>query len=151
MRWLVDGRPFSLPDATHDGSVSQFGGVHEHISISPVTMAQIESLARAKKVEWKVCNDEYTATVEELDDLRNFLIKLKTPAAVLSKSIEPEDTSGLLCKSAFPNSMTIKEKLKELDRCYSDALLRPEEYQRRRTELLEQQMNTPSSIPAVHE
>jgi len=69
------------------------------------------------------------------------------PAEVSPRSSEPKDTGGLPCKSDFPNSMTITEKIKELDQCYSDALLRPEEYQRRRAELLEQQANPPSSNP----
>jgi hypothetical protein len=106
-------------------------------------MAQIERLARAKKVEWKVCNDEYTATDEELQDLRTFLIKMKDPSSVLSapKAIEPRDAGGSLGKSSLPNSMTIEEKLQELDRRYRNALLLPEEYQRQRAELLEQQRN----------
>lgn len=45
--------------------------------------------------------------------------------------------------------MPIEEQLKELDQCYSDALLRLEEYQRRRTELLEQQRIPPSSIHSI--
>ena len=77
IKWLIDGRPLSLPEATHDGSVSSSGGVVETLTISSVSMKQIELMARAKKIEFKVCNDEYSVSTEELEDLRTFFSKIK--------------------------------------------------------------------------
>lgn len=74
--WLVDGKPFQLPQPTHDGRVHS-GYVIEFLVISPVTINQIEQLAQAKKVEFKVCNDEYTANTTEMNDFRVFLSKLR--------------------------------------------------------------------------
>jgi hypothetical protein len=75
--WLLDGRPFLLPEATRDGSLSSSGGVVETLNISPISMQQLELMARAKKIEFKVCNDEYSASPEELQDLRAFFSKIK--------------------------------------------------------------------------
>lgn len=75
-------------------------------------------------------------------------LRRQSPSASPPVEVSP-GSSGLPCNSAFPNSMTIEEQLKELDQCYSDALLRLEEYQRRRAELLEQQriLGIPPTAP----
>jgi hypothetical protein len=51
--------------------------VVETLYISPLSMKQLELMARAKKIEFKVCNDEYSASPEELLDLRTFFSKMK--------------------------------------------------------------------------
>ncbi len=84
--WLVDDKPFQLPQPIHDGSVGS-GYVLEFLIIAPVTLKQIEQLARAKKVEFKVCNDEYTATTNEMDDFRVFLSKLREAAPKKSRKL----------------------------------------------------------------
>jgi hypothetical protein len=77
--WLVDDKPFQLPQPTHKGSVGS-GYVIEQLIIANVPIKQIEQLAQAKKVEFKVCNDEYMATTEEVKDFGIFFSKLRESA-----------------------------------------------------------------------
>jgi len=74
--WLVDDKPFKLSKAIHDGSTGS-GYVLEHVIIRGVTVKQIEQLARAKKIEFKICTDEYVATSQEVEDFRVFLLKIR--------------------------------------------------------------------------
>jgi hypothetical protein len=78
-QWLVDDQPFQLPQPNHYGSVGS-GYVSEYLVIDQVPLKKIEQLAQAKKVEFKLCNDEYTATTEEVKDFGIFLSKLHASA-----------------------------------------------------------------------
>jgi hypothetical protein len=46
------------------------------LTIKPVSIEQIKQLSQAKKVEFKVCNDEFTATSEEVQDFGTFFSRL---------------------------------------------------------------------------
>jgi hypothetical protein len=78
-QWLVDDQPFPLPQPKHGGSVGA-GYVAEYVMIHHVPLKKIEQLAQAKKVEFKICNDEYTATTEEVKDFGIFLSKFQASA-----------------------------------------------------------------------
>jgi hypothetical protein len=75
--FLLDNKKFSLPGATHDGSVTASGLVVEYVRIRSLTMKQIEEMAQSKKIEYKICNDEYTVTPEDMRDIRTFYTKMK--------------------------------------------------------------------------
>ena len=77
--WLADDKSLWLPQPIHNAQIGA-GFVIETLLIAPVTIEQIEQLAQAKKVEFRVCNDEYEATAEEMNDLRDFLLKLSQSA-----------------------------------------------------------------------
>lgn len=70
--WLADGVPVPLPESTHKGSVGN-GHVIEQIQISPIDMQHLKQLARARQVEYKICNDEYKVTAAEMEDIRAVL------------------------------------------------------------------------------
>jgi hypothetical protein len=55
---LIDGKPAPLGVSTHDGDVAT-GGVVEHI-IVPVPLATRLRMAKASKIEVRVCRDEMT-------------------------------------------------------------------------------------------
>jgi hypothetical protein len=76
-KWLSDGRPLSLPEAPHDGSVSSAGGVVETRTMSSVSRNQIALRARAQKIACKGCNAEYSVSTAALEDLRPFFSKRK--------------------------------------------------------------------------
>jgi hypothetical protein len=68
---LADGKPVELPPSKHEGTVGR-GFVVEHISITiPFNIA--EQLSKCEKVEFKLCNTEFTLTKEEVQDLRTFV------------------------------------------------------------------------------
>lgn len=69
--WLVDDEPFPMPSGKHDGSVGR-GYVLEFLNISPITGMQVAQLGSAKRIEYKVCNDEYLVTPSEMQDLARF-------------------------------------------------------------------------------
>jgi hypothetical protein len=77
--WFADNKSLRLPQPTHKAQIGP-GFVIETLMIAPVTIEQIEQLAQAKKVEFRVCNDEYEATAEEMTDLHVFLSKMRDPA-----------------------------------------------------------------------
>lgn len=70
--WLVDDKPLGLPQPTHKGSIRS-GFVVEYLIIAPVPLSALQQMAAAKKVEFKVCNDEFTLNKEEMADLRKFV------------------------------------------------------------------------------
>jgi len=50
--------------------------VLESLFIEPISIKQFEPIARAQKIEFKVCNDEYEATPDKLEDIRDFYSKV---------------------------------------------------------------------------
>lgn len=75
--WLADGVPVDVPDSLHDGSVVS-GGVLEQI-VQPLTLETMRTLASATTVEYKICNDEYTVTPQQMQGLRGVFTAYTTP------------------------------------------------------------------------
>ncbi len=68
---LADGSPVKLPPSEHDGRVGR-GYVMEFISVmTPFSI--IEQLSKCEKVEFKLCNTEFTLTKQEMQDLKTFV------------------------------------------------------------------------------
>jgi hypothetical protein len=76
--WLVDGKSFPLPQPRHEGD-AESGYVLEFLEIKDVEVSQIETLAKAKRVEYKVCSDEFVVSPAEMNDLRTFHKKITDP------------------------------------------------------------------------
>lgn len=70
--WLVDSKPFELPQPIHEGEVGR-GFVMELLTIVPVPLSALQQMAVVKKVEFKVCNDEFMLNKGEMEDLRKFV------------------------------------------------------------------------------
>jgi hypothetical protein len=68
---LVDGSPVKLPPSKHHGTVGK-GSVLEQVSVW-VPFSITEQLSKSQKVEFKLCNTEFTLTKEEMQDLRTFV------------------------------------------------------------------------------
>ena len=49
----------------------------EFLTIHPLFLEQIRQMAQAKKIEFKICNDAFTASLEEMQDFRTFVDKVK--------------------------------------------------------------------------
>jgi len=77
--WLVDDKPFELPQPIHQGEVGS-GYVIEFLLIQPVSLSAIQQMAAGKKVEFKVCNDEVTLNKGEMEDLRKFVGIFERPS-----------------------------------------------------------------------
>lgn len=77
--WLADNKPINLPQPTHKGFVGT-GFVMEHLAITPVPLSALQQMATAQKVEFKVCNDEFTLTTEEMKDLKRFVEIFTSPS-----------------------------------------------------------------------
>lgn len=69
--WLADGKRVEPISRDHDGKVSR-GFVVELVS-SVFAMDDLRTLANAKSVDYKVCNDEYILYESEMDGLRQFV------------------------------------------------------------------------------
>lgn len=78
---LVDDRPVDLGKARHDGDVGS-GYVSETI-ITEILIDKFAKVARAKKLEAKICNTELIVGESERDELLSFL-----------KIIRPEKTTA---------------------------------------------------------
>lgn len=70
--WLVDDQPFDFGkmqprrDTMHGDAVAEeFMGIISH--------KQLAQLAAAKKIEWKICNDEFKLNDEGVAHIRKFL------------------------------------------------------------------------------
>nr|WP_019365240.1 hypothetical protein [Pseudomonas luteola] len=66
--WLVDGRPIKPTFQKHDGKMGG-RGVVEYI-YNEFSLEQVKSMASASKVEFKICNDEYQFTQEQIDGFK---------------------------------------------------------------------------------
>lgn len=68
---LADGSPVKLPPSEHDGRVGK-GYVMEFISVMiPFTI--VERFSKCEKVEFKLCNAEFTLTKQDMQDLKTFV------------------------------------------------------------------------------
>jgi hypothetical protein len=74
--WLVDNNPFELPQPSHEGKRGE-GFVAEFLTIRPLLLEQIRHMAKAKKIEFTICNDAYTVSPEEMKDFRTFVDKVR--------------------------------------------------------------------------
>lgn len=76
--WLLDGKPYNLEGGQHQGNVAT-GFVLERIVWNLPQTANssgpLGDIARAKSVEYRICNDEYKLTAAELADLRSYIKK----------------------------------------------------------------------------
>jgi hypothetical protein len=75
--WLADGQPLKMADAVHDGTAMR-GGVVEHL-IQRMTKQQMQALAKATTVEFKICNDEYRLSPAQHDGLRKVITTYTGP------------------------------------------------------------------------
>ena len=70
VKWLIDGKPVDLGIPEHQGDVS-LGGVTESVTF-PFSMAKLNLLAKAEKIEFKICNDEITLDDTDVIEISNF-------------------------------------------------------------------------------
>lgn len=66
--WLINGAPADFGEAIHSGQVVR-GGVIEIISV-PMSPDQIERIGSAATVEFRICNDEYQLSAEDIAGFR---------------------------------------------------------------------------------
>ncbi len=92
--FLLDGRPFSLGEPTHDGRVGA-GYVLEFIQFT-VGFTRIVELASAHTVEVKICNDEFRLSAQEMSIIKDFVRALTPPSdsAVLARISVQADSSA---------------------------------------------------------
>ena len=68
---LADGKPVELPPSKHKGRVGR-GYVLEHIFIM-VPFSFVEQLSKCEKLEFKLCNTEFSLSRYEMEDLKTFV------------------------------------------------------------------------------
>jgi hypothetical protein len=73
--FLVDGKPFKYMFTDHENKVLS-GRVLENHRVF-FTIKQFHELANSKKVEMKICNDEFEFSPEFMNDLRTISAKLR--------------------------------------------------------------------------
>jgi hypothetical protein len=84
---LVDGKPVRLPQPEHDGRVSR-GFVSEFITVK-TDASVFETIASAKTVEIKVCNDEWLLPQQVIDHAKRMVaITAPPPAGVEKPQVE---------------------------------------------------------------
>lgn len=88
--FLVDGQPLKTMDARHSGSVRD-DGVLEFLLI-PLELEQLKILGEAKTVEYRICQDEYRFTANDIAGFKGLHDALM--------SAKPESLSG----KAVPSS-----------------------------------------------
>jgi len=66
--WLINGAPTKFGKVVHDGNVGK-GFIVESIE-QHMTVEQFAKIAAAKKVEVRICNDEFQFTEQDLTDAR---------------------------------------------------------------------------------
>lgn len=71
--WLADGVPVDLGSVAHDGDVLADGSVIEHVWATEAPFDGVKKLAYARKVEFRICEDEYVVSEAELMDLRGIV------------------------------------------------------------------------------
>jgi len=72
---LADKRPLELPPSKHDGKVGR-GYVLEQIFIT-IPFSIIEQLSKCEKVDFKLCNTEFSLSRYEMEDLKTFVDAFK--------------------------------------------------------------------------
>lgn len=75
LNFLVDGKPFPVGEVDHDGTVGR-GYVLEYINIE-MPVARFTQLARASRVEGRICNTEFSLREEQLQLLRDLANRTK--------------------------------------------------------------------------
>jgi hypothetical protein len=68
---LADGKPVELPPSEHHGSTER-GYVIEHVAIT-IPFSFIEQLSKCEKIEFKLCNTEFSLSRYEMQDLKTFV------------------------------------------------------------------------------
>jgi len=68
---LADGKPVELPPSKHDGRVGR-GYVIEQVYIT-IPLSIVEQLSKCEKVEFKLCNTEFSLSRYEMEDLKTFM------------------------------------------------------------------------------
>lgn len=72
INWLLDGQPLELMFADREGHVVSYNFVTEVITLKG-SMPQLRQLAAAKTIDYHMCGDEYSASLEDLENIRSFL------------------------------------------------------------------------------
>lgn len=83
VNWLLDGKAFSLGASVHSGQVVR-GGVIELVT-QVVTREQLEQMAAADGIEYRICNDEYRLSQFDLTAIRSISKKVGEAPAVSSQ------------------------------------------------------------------
>lgn len=66
--WLADGKRVDIGESRHRGDVTR-GGVIELIT-QQITPEQMSALVEAESVEYKICNDEFVVSSQDLAGMR---------------------------------------------------------------------------------
>ena len=69
--FLADGKPLDLGRESRSGHVGS-GYVNEFLIIN-TSLTKLKTAAQSRKVEYKVCNDEFSMSDRDLTDLREFV------------------------------------------------------------------------------
>lgn len=85
---LVDGEPLTMPEFQHDGETVH-GGVTESV-IGHFGDGDIETMARARSVRFRVCRDVYELDQQQLRSLRTMLDRFR---AMTSPPVEAADAA----------------------------------------------------------
>lgn len=72
--WLVDGKPVTMGETLHQGDVVR-GGVMETIGQFVPTEA-VAKIGMAQRVEYRVCQDEFYLTGEDIAAFKEFAVRL---------------------------------------------------------------------------
>ncbi len=74
--WRVDNTLLELPQPSYDGKMGE-GFVAEFLTIQPLTIGQVRQMAQATTIAFTICDDEFTASPEEMQDFRTFMDKVR--------------------------------------------------------------------------
>jgi hypothetical protein len=74
--WRVDNTPLELPQPSYEGKTGE-GFVAEFLTIQPLTIGQMRQMAQATMIACTICNEEFTASPEEMQDFRTFRDKVR--------------------------------------------------------------------------
>lgn len=72
--WLADDKPVPLPPVRHEGKLGD-GIVMEFLRIDTIPRTALETFAAARKVEFKICNDEFVLPDKARADIAELLRK----------------------------------------------------------------------------
>lgn len=74
--WLLDGKAITLNPSKYDGDVISGGTVYESVA-QPLSKAQFMRFASAAEIEFQVCGDDSSFTVDDVLDFQELVEKLK--------------------------------------------------------------------------
>ena len=74
--WLLDGKPIALSPSKYDGDVISGSTVFESIA-QPLSKAQFMRFASAAEIDFQVCGDDSSFTVDGVLDFQELAEKLK--------------------------------------------------------------------------